>query len=293
MRTIIVLLLAGITIACRTSEKPIDPQLPGEYEIHGFNSGETIVLKTDGEFVYQREFRSCMGSGDVQRIRGNYSINQDNLVLNPEHLVNLKYSGSNTGDLARDSVEYYASDSTFLKTAFQIFKWDSLIYLLSEDPHSPWGYENDENDYERFSNYYNSGYEPKNSGSYFVKRSVRYLPVQKIDIATLPAKYQRRFLKEPIVAEILDVDAIEIPGDSGKTQWVNHYKLNRGRRDGVMEKMEFYGDDGCCTIRITDLDDSVSYGRIHLCFDYQAECGKGGRVTTYLERERGKFVSAR
>jgi hypothetical protein len=213
--------------------------------------------------------------------------------LNPKQLTNISYLGFDSNDFKKDSLGYYESDSTFLKKDFQVFTWDSLTYLLSEENHSYWGFQENENDYERFSDYYNSGYEPKQSGSYFVKRIGGHLPKTVLNVANFPLKYQGRFLKEPIVGEILDVDKVEIRGDSGQTQLINRYKLNRGRQDGVMEKMEFYGDDGCCTIRITDVDEKTSFGHIYLCYDYQADCGKGGRVTTYLEREKGAFVNAR
>lgn len=293
MRSTIILLLLGIVVACRPSDKVMDDKLFGKYEITGFNSSVTIELRPSGEFIYERTLSDCFGGSDVQRIFGSYLIDSGRLKLNPKQLTNVNYFGFDSNDFKKDSLEYYSSDSTFLKKEFQVFTWDSLTYLLSEDSYSYWGFPEDENDYERFSDYYNSGYEPRQSGSYFVKRVDGHFPKTELDVANLPLKYRGRFLQEPIVGEILNVDKIEKLVDSGQVQLINRYKINRGRQDGVMEKMEFYGDDGCCTIRITDVDEKTSFGHIHLCYDYQADCGKGGRVTTYLEREKGAFVNAR
>jgi hypothetical protein len=286
MKNIITLLLFGITAACSPSDKPTYDRVFGKYEINGFNSRVTIELRPEGEFIFERILSDCLGGDEIQRIFGYYVIDNYTLKLTPKQLTNTIYLGLDSNNSKKDSLEYYSSDSTYLKKEFQVFTWDSLIYLLSEDTHSYWGYQENENDYERFSNYYNCGYEPKQSGSYFVKRVDRHLPKTELDIANLPLKYQARFLKEPIVSEILSIDKLELQGDSGKIQLVNRYKLNRGRQDGVMEKMEFYGNDGCCIIRITDVNEKTSFGRIYLCFDNQAECGQGGRVTTYLDRER-------
>jgi hypothetical protein len=279
--------VVAITIGCSTREGLVDNQSLGIYEISGFNSSVTLELKPDGEFVYQRRLSSCLGGSEVHRIQGDYTINQDKLSLIPKSLVDLDYFGFDDNDFKKDSMRYYFSDSTSFKSEFQIFKWDSLTYLLSEEYYSDWGFKDDENDYERLSDYYNSGYEPRMSSSYLVKRRVGYVPKTRMNVAKLPAKYRDLFLQKPIVGEILEIERIEIPGDSGRMTFVNHYKLNRGRRDGVKEKMVFYGDDGCCTITVTSVDDRISYGRLRYCYDYQADCGKGGRVTTYLERENG------
>lgn len=190
-----------------------------------------------------------------------------------------------------DSVKYHSSDSTYIKKEYQIVKWDSIRYLLSEEYYSNWGYEDDENDFEGFANYYNSGYEPKSSGFYFVKRKRGYSPKSKFDKSRIPLKYRNRFLEKPIIAKIIEVKEDEKSDEETKERRL--YKLDKGRKHGVMKKMDFYGGDGCCTIRITKVEEEESFGNIYLCFDYQAECVKGERVTTCLEREKGRIENTR
>lgn len=293
MKKAIYILIIGILMSCQSkqglTEKVIsisDTEVISKYEIDGFNSGVSLDLKKNGEFIYENQDWGCTGGGHVQRIRGEFKVLKDKLILNPKSLIDIHYSGFDKKTIEKDSVKYHSSDSIYIKKEYQIVKWDSLRYLLSEEYFSNWGYEENENDFEIFADYYNSGYEPENSGSYFVKRKRGYSPKGQFDKSTIPLKYQNRFLEEPIVAEIIEVSE----NKESKTRRL--YKLNKGRKDGVLEKMDFYGHDGCCSIRITKIENEVSYGNIYLCFDYQAECGKGERVTTYLEREKGKFENA-
>ena len=298
MKKTIYILIFGILVSCQSkkdmTERVIhlsDVELIGKYEFSGFNSGVSIELKRNGEFTYENQHWGCTGGGHVQRIRGEFEVNEDKLTLYPVSLINILYLGFDTKNFQIDSVKYHSSDSTYIKKEYQIVKWDSLRYLLSEEYYSHLGYGDDENDFEGFAGYYNSGYEPKSSGSYFVKRKRGYSPKSKFDKSTIPQKYRSRFLEQPIIAEIIEVKEGKKSEEYSKERKI--YKLNKGRKDGVMERMDFYGDDGCCTIRITEVEEGVSFGNIHLCFDYQAECGTGERVTTYLEREKGKIENAR
>jgi hypothetical protein len=280
-----------IMMSC-SPENRVVREVSGTYNISGFNSHVKLEVRDNGTFTHEADLWSCVGGGDVRRIHGSYRIEDSILTLVPESLVNVTYRGFDKSDFKKDSAKYYSSDSTYLKKEYHIFRWDKSIYLLSEENFNAWGFESHENDFEKFSNYYNSGYEPGRSGSYFVRNSNGSEHSRKLDTEKLPARFRRRFLKQPIVAEIVEVTKIKIAGDSGVSQLVNSYKINRGKRDGVMEKMDFYGNDGCCIIRIAETGDTSSVGHIYLCYDYQADCGKGDRVTTWIERENGAFAKA-
>jgi hypothetical protein len=289
MQNYLKIIVIIIMMSC-SPENRVVRETSGTYHISGFNSHVELELRDDGTFTHQADLWSCVGGGDIRRIHGTYLIQDNALTLTPESLVNVTYYRRGKRDLKKDSARYYSSDSTYLKKEYQIFRWDQSIYLLSEEHYTGSGFETHENDYEIFSNYYNSGYEPGTSGSYFVKNSNGSEHSRKLDIEKLPAKYRGRFLEQPIVAEIVEVTKTKIAGDSGQPHIVNSYKINRGKRDGVMEKMDFYGSDGCCIIRIARTEETSSYGHIYLCYDYQADCGKRDRVTTWLEREKGAFA---
>ena len=295
MKKIINILIIGVFISCQSlnneTEKVFsvsDKESIGRYVIHGFNRIRSIDLNKNGEFIYENKFRECTSGGHTQRIRGYFDLKEDKLTLKPKYLIRIQYFGSNDKDFEKDSIKYHSSNSTYIKKEYQIVKWDKFRYLLSEEYYPKWKNEEVENDFERFADHNNSGYEPKTSGNYFAKRNGDYLPQTKFDKSAIPLSYRNRFLEEPISTQIIEVIESK-KNEKMTTKTRKLYKLNKGVEDGVLEKMIFYGNDECCTIRITKVENKVSYGYIYLCDDNQAECGKGERVTTYLEREKGKF----
>lgn len=291
MKLIIYISLIGILFGCQSNNKydsriltNIEKKFIGKYEISGFNSGVTLELDEIGNFTHENQMWGCTGGGEVRRIRGKFKIDSNKLILIPKSLIDINYFGFDIKNLEKDSIEYYSSDSTYLKTDFQIIEWDSIVYLLSEERFSNWGYEQDENDYEDFAGYYNSGYEPQTSGSYFVKRKKDSNPKNDLDISILPNEYQPLFLREPIIAKIIEVKEVELDYGDEKPVKKKQFKLNKGKENGVFNKMEFYGEDGCCIIKIINSEEGYSYGRIFLCFDYQAECGTGDVLSTAYKR---------
>ena len=320
MRGLFFILIFSFITSCQrksdlkdTAFVSYDKGLIGSYTIAGFNSGVSLELKPNGKFLYKNSLWDCFGGGTVTRIRGNFSVDRHKLILDPMSLIETKYFDFASKDLKKDSVTY-SVDSFYLKKEYHILKWDSLRYLLSDEYYSNSGYQTDDNDIERFADYYNAGSEPKKSGSYFVKRENSYSPKSVLDASVLPLNYRKRFLSKPIDAQIIDVSEVEEEFEELTFDFVENekdsihkvkanraikkrmrklYRLNKGSEDGVMERMVFYGNDGCCTIRITEVADNISFGKIHLCYDHQADCGEGDEVTTYLERGYGKFINTR
>jgi len=137
------LLIIGILISCQSKKDTIEKVIPlldteliGKYKISGFNSGVSIELKKNGEFIYENQDWGCTGGGHIQRIRGNFEVKKDKLTLNPSSLIDLHYLGFSLKNFERDSIKYYSSDSTYIKKEYQIVRWDSLRYLLSEEYYS-------------------------------------------------------------------------------------------------------------------------------------------------------------
>lgn len=103
MKKIIYILVIGILASCElkndSTEKVIllsDMEIIGKYEISGFNSSVSIDLQKNGEFIYENQHWGCMGGGHVQRIRGEFVVNESKLTLNPISLIDIEYMGFDT-----------------------------------------------------------------------------------------------------------------------------------------------------------------------------------------------------
>ena len=267
--------------------KKKDINIIGKYTVDGFDSSVELELKQNREFLYESQLGGCAGFFHIRRIRGHYKVASQKLKLKPQNLIDIFSFQKEI--FQKDSVDYHSVDSIVINKEYQIFTWDSIVYLLSKEYFSNYGFKKNENDYECFANYYNSGYEPKTNGSYFVKKKEGYTPKSDFPIASLPTEYQKMFLQQPIVANIIEVKEFKTDSLNEISENKNQYKIDKGSKDGVFKNMEFHGEDGCCTIKIFQIQDYTSIGKIYLCYDYKAKCGKGERVTTYLERENAKL----
>ncbi len=263
---ILLLPILGFVLISGTSKTKTDPLLMGIYRITGFNNGQSLTIKPDHQFIFQRYWWDDQEGrgGEMNRVRGSYRVNGDKLILKPEYFIHAKYGANDEEALPIDSMVYQPGSSIYLKTTYQILAWDSARYLLSEDYTMNEGSKTEENDYDVFSWHYNSGYEPGRSGWYFTKRREGYIPGTPLDISRLPAKYRKRFLLKPIVARVLNVEITEAHDENGKNASTQRYKLNKGSKDGITRDLKFFGYGGNHPIKITEVRDHVCYGEISI-----------------------------
>jgi len=259
---ILLLFILGIVLMSGTAKTKTDPLLVGIYRIDGFNNGQSLAIKADRQFIFETHVWDDQGrgAGEITRVRGSYTISGDKLTLMPEYFIHTKYDASDQKILPSDSTTYQPGPSIYLRTTYLILTWGSARYLLSEDYIMNGGSKAEENDFDVFAWHYNSGYEPGRSGWYFSKRREGYTPGSPLDISRLPKKYRERFLAQPIVAEVLNVDIIETNDEHGKTLSTRRFKLNKGSKDGVTRNLKFFGPGGSYPIRITDVKDHVCFG---------------------------------
>lgn len=258
---ILLLPILGIVLISGTARTKPDPLLAGIYRIDGLNNGQSLVIKADRQFIFETYVWDDQGQGGkITRVKGSYTISGDKLTLKPEYFIHTKYNSNDQEILPKDSTTYQPGRSIYLRTIYQVLAWDSARYLLSDDYLVNGGSKTEENDFDVFAWHYNSGYEPGRSGWYFTKRREGYTPGSPLNASKLPVKYRKRFLDQPIVAEVLKVDITETHDEYGKTISTRRFKLNKGSKDGVSRNLKFFGPGGSYPIRITDVKDHVCFG---------------------------------
>lgn len=280
MKQIIKLAFVLLAISCRQNDPAVYDQVIGVYETFGFGEGRKLELKENKQFSFESSTFSCMGGGEVRKIKGTYHVEEDKVTLIPKYVINEILEGRKPYTItSSDSSTFQISDTLYIIKEYTIFTWDSLTYLFSEAQYNEWGYHRDENDYERLANDYNAGYKDYFNGPYFFKGPKENPPQSKLPIDRLPSRYQKRFLQKPVTGEVLQTKDIEII-EYNDTRTVHQYLINRGRKDGVMEKMRFHGMDGECEIYITQVDETTCIGWAYKRIDYPNDCKKGCRVST-------------
>ncbi len=279
MRKFVLLLL--LLISCHQKDEAAYDQVIGTYQMYGFNLSTSLTLEASGNFIHERSVFSCLGGGDVKKIKGTFHVNDNKVLLNPEYVIDEILDGYKPYTIvSSDSLPFQLSDTIYIIKEYNIFTWDSLTYLMSEAQYSDWGgYPRDENDYERLANDFNAGYKNYFKGPYFFKGPKENPPQSKLSIDRLPSRYQKRFLQTPITGKVLQTKDIEMV-KFNEPRMVHQYQINRGRKDGVMERMVFHGIDGDCQIRITQVDETTCVGWAYKRIDYPNDCKKGCRVST-------------
>ena len=289
MKATLIILSLVIILGINSRKKNIqnefnstDTELLGKYKISGFNIILSIELDRNGNFIREVKSRGCTGGKDINRIRGTFKVKDENkLLLKPISKINILYS-TDLSSFRIDSSKYNQKESPFLETNFHIIKWDSIRYLLSEKSVSYWGSDQSENDFERFSNYYNSGIEPKINGQYFVKKSDNHLPQKALDKSNIPTKHKKRFLDKPISAKIIKTKYETKDGIPNEN--IKSFTLNKGKLDGILRKMEFHVGNDECIITIYKVEDYKSYGYASCEYKNPSNsCKEGDIVSTFKE----------
>lgn len=265
----------------------LDSNLIGVFE----KSSETILtLNSDSTFVHEESmYRDWPSKTEPElwgtRIQGSFSVDSNQLLLTPKFIYKFQQYGDSLA--ITDSIKYYDSDSTSIKKNYQYLFWSENVYLLSEEPSFIFGYRLD-NDFVRFADNYNSGSEPRWVQSYFAKRKNK-VATEKIDKSQIPTKYQELFLDSPISIIVSDIEKDFLYDSMFQTN-IYRYTLKGGTKNGVNEGMTFYGKEGCCIIKIMEVDELSCKGIIELCPFQQDGCNIGDTLLTRNERDYGKFI---
>ena len=271
-------------------EKYVDESIVGIYNKGFKDMGTNLTLSSNGSFINQKYWYSDYvqkgePSGLFTNTIGKYTIDSNSVSLYPDYFVKKEIFRDTTKIV--DSAKYYNSDSTTISTVFTVIKWNSNIYLLSEQQNFQFGYRTD-NDFVRFADNYNSGSEPRWNESYFSQRN-RKDRFEKIELNQIPTEWRSYFIDSPIHIVVSKIKQ-DFFYDSLFMNYINRFELIGGAKDKVREGMTFYGNDGCCILKIMEVFDSTSFGIIELCSKQQNGCEIGDTLTTWNKKDNGKYV---
>lgn len=280
MNRIIYIFISTFIISCQVKEEnhiEYDQKLLGKYVIDHSGGDITLELNRNGTFKYKNQFWACTGGGKVYKRTGTFEIDSNRLKMNPKTIINLKYNELDFRPFRKDSLDYYLSDSTRIRTEYHFIHWEKIIFLLSEEHYNQWNYPIDENDFILFANDYNAGRKMEDNPSFFMKKTKDFIPSKKLDSSSFPKKYQHLLLKKAINTEIIDIKK-EVNKKNNKLTSI--YKINKGSKDNISNFMLFYGKEKCCKIKIFDVHESSSLGKRVWCHDDETVCKKGEIIST-------------
>ena len=239
MRILFRILLISLIFGCKNrtsfsdSNETIDTL---KYSYKGFNNGGSLYLLNNGKFIHTKFVYGCTGGGEIKQIFGNYKRDKSNLILNEKRieLEKLPIDFSEKSEFLKlNSVP----DSLKLNNKFKIINWNNFEYLLSENITEGWSYR-ELNDFDRFSDNYNSGYEPENSGMYLRRRADSVKMNEKLNLNQVPTKWRDLFLQEPIKAKIVGFKKkVEIIEKEDYEYWL--VEIDKGKKQKIRKFLDF------------------------------------------------------
>jgi len=221
------------------SEKNVSQNIDTlRYSYRGFNNGLRLDLLSDGRFINEHYLFSCFGGGERKKAFGTYKMDSINLTLMPDKIELIEYPEDMELKPTKTQIDY-GIDSLKIKTEFRVLNWETNQYLLSESFDFGWS-TNKENDFIRFADYVNIGFEPETSGMYLSKRSKDSIK-SEFDINKIPEKWRKHFLKEPVTAKIRGLKKITDPNDEEHFWW--EITLDKGSNNGMNKRLSMTTED--------------------------------------------------
>src|SRR5690606_8592371 len=89
------------------------------YSYDGFNNGLRLDLLSDGRFMSEYYFFSCLGGGERKKVFGMYKLDSINLTLVPERIEFIEYPAEMKLKPKTTKMKY-GVDSLKIKTEFKI-----------------------------------------------------------------------------------------------------------------------------------------------------------------------------
>lgn len=201
-----------------------------KYSYNGFNNGCSLKLLSNGNFIHSKYIYGCTGGGEIKKIFGNYTKDSSNLILK-EKSVTLELLPIDIEGKSEIINLNSVPDSLKLNNEFKIIKWNNYEYLLSENVTEGWSLSK-LNDFDRFSEYYNSGYEPESSGMYLRMKIDTSQQDEKLNINQIPPKWRNLFLKNPLKTKIvLFTKHTEIIDNENYDYWL--IEVDKGKKQNV------------------------------------------------------------
>ncbi|RBW62304.1 hypothetical protein DS884_01520 [Tenacibaculum sp. E3R01] len=230
-----------------------------KYSYSGFNNGLNLNLLSNGNFEYQEFVYGCTGGGENKKVTGKYKIDSSFLKLIPSKIKLLTYPMEFDGETETLETKY-GIDSLKIKTEFNIVKWGNSSYLLSEQFDLGWSIE-EKNDFIRFSENFNSGYEPSNSGRYLKNQQKDSLN-KPLDLKQIPRKWRELFLISPLSVKIVkSTKKNRFSEGENQTYWI--LEIDKGKKDKVTKGMTFQTENGDAFFEIDSVRQNKSFSKAY------------------------------
>ena len=263
MRIIFKILLITIIFGCskRTYKSELTEKIDTlKYSYKGFNNGGSLYLLNNGKFIHTKFIYGCTGGGEIKQIFGNYKREKSDLRLN-EKRIELEMLPINLDGNSEILKLNYVPDSLKLNNQFKIIRWNNYEYLLSENITEGWSFR-ELNDFNRFSDNYNSGYEPENSGMYLRIKIDSIKNKEKLNLDQIPKKWKNLFLQEPIKTKIVEFrKKTEIIDEEDYIYW--SVEIDKGRKQKIRKFLDFKRKNEYNLFTIDSVLENKSYIKIY------------------------------
>ncbi|WBX72955.1 hypothetical protein PG913_08585 [Tenacibaculum pacificus] len=263
MRILFRILLISLIFGCKNrtyisdSNETIDTL---KYSYKGFNNGGSLYLMNNGNFIHTKFIYGCTGGGEIKQIFGEYKREKSDLILN-EKRIELEKLSIGFNEKSEILKLNFVPDSLKLNNKFKIINWNNFEYLLSENITEGWSLR-ELNDFNRFSDNYNSGYEPENSGMYLRMKVDSINTNKKLNLNQIPIKWRNLFLQEPIKTKIVGFrKKTEIIDNEDYIYWL--VKIDKGENQNIRKFLDFKRKNEYNIFTIDSVLSNKSYIKIY------------------------------
>lgn len=263
MRILIRILLISLIFGCKNQNYISEPNEiidTLKYSYKGFNNGGSLYLLNNGKFIHTKFVYGCTGGGEIKQIFGDYKRENSDLILN-EKRIELEELPIGFNEKSKILKLNYVPDSLKLNNKFKIINWNNFEYLLSENITEGWSLR-ELNDFNRFSDNYNSGYEPENSGMYLRIKTDSLSSNEKLNLNQIPLKWRNLFLQEPIKTKIVGFSRkTEIIDNEDYIYWL--VEIDKGGNQKIRKYLDFKRKNEYILFTIDSVLDNKSYIKVY------------------------------
>lgn len=234
-----------------------------KYEYDGFNNGLLMNLISDNRFYYEDYWYGCTGGGEKKIFHGKYTITDNTLTLKADSVT---IESTPFDRHFNPEIKTYSKidDSLKFKTKYHFLKWNNLSYLLSDENDSDiyvFDY-NNENDFQKFVNYYNSGYEPESHGRYLHRTLDSIKLNEKIDKNQLPLKWRNRLFDDEIIVKVIGVKKITKVISDEKHEFFK-IKINKGKSSNLYRGLKLSDEYDNIWLVLDSIAENSSFGELY------------------------------
>lgn len=257
------ILVLFFLISCKNSFKETNQSVKIDtlvYSYKGFNNGGSLELLSNGNFIQTKYVFGCTGGGEIKKIFGVYSKDSSNVILQ-EKSINLELLPIEFEGKSKIINLNIVPDSLKLSSNFKIIRWNNFEYLLSEKITEGWSLR-ELNDFHRFSENYNSGYEPEDSGMYLRMRMKNSKTEDKLNIEQIPIKWRELFLEKPLKTRIMGFSKkTEIIEDEIYIYWL--IEIDKGKNQKVRRFLDFKRKDEYNLFTVDSVLENKSFIKVY------------------------------